>query len=477
MSEDGLDPKELARSIERLVEWAHAHAPPRDEPAIRKLLLEHLGGELAEMPVVSAPLAGYERVNFQVALDAFLAADGRASQLIGLSTMRGYRFGLAELGQPASRFGMLPDPGPAEYETVAVGERQISCVATGLWLIDDDGTPLALLLTREEHGPSEAELGLEVMARTRESAQTFLSTLQTLMDKHNVYRGRVLELTGSPWGGLGVAVRQLPPVERDRIVLRSGVLERIERHTERFSKHADELRRAGRHLRRGLLMHGPPGTGKTLTAMYLSALMPDRTTIILAGESLSLIQPSCDMARRLAPAMLILEDVDLVAMERDFDESPGGILFELLNQMDGMNEDVDIVFVLTTNRADVLEPALVARPGRIDLAVEMPLPDADARSRLIDLYGEGLELDLRDRALIVEQTEGASPAFIRELLRRSTLVAADKGAGLRVTDTHVAEALEELQQAGSELTQRLLGAGTESGPPERLTGLPDSVIE
>jgi cell division protease FtsH len=66
------------------------------------------------------------------------------------------------------------------------------------------------------------------------------------------------------------------------------------------------------------------------------------------------------------------------------------VLFELLNQMDGLGEDIDIVFVLRANRPEVIEPPLASRPGRIDLAIEMPLPDQDGRSRPLDLYGKGL---------------------------------------------------------------------------------------
>jgi ATP-dependent 26S proteasome regulatory subunit len=124
--------------------------------------------------------------------------------------------------------------------------------------------------------------------------------------------------------------------------------------------------------------------------------------------------------------------------------------------MDGLNEDSDIIFLLTTNRADVLEPALAARPGRIDLAVELPLPDPDARARLVDLYGEGLVLRLSDRNAVVAETEGASPAFLRELLRRAALFASEAGA-TAVDDGHISAALGELRQGGT-LTESLLGA-------------------
>jgi hypothetical protein len=86
--------------------------------------------------------------------------------------------------------------------------------------------------------------------------------------------------------------------------------------------------------------------------MYLSELMPDRTVLLLSGHARNPIAPACEMARELAPAMLVLEDIDLVAENRMYGHETS-LLFELLNQMDGLNEDTDIVFVLTTNRPKV----------------------------------------------------------------------------------------------------------------------------
>src|SRR5262249_36851239 len=148
----------------------------------------------------------------------------------------------------------------------------------------------------------------------------------------------------------------------------------------------------------------------------------------LTGRGIGLLEPSCRLARMLAPSIVILEDVDLIAEERTR-QSVGcnAVLFELLNQMDGLSEDVDVLFLLTTNRPEILEPALASRPGRIDQAFEVPLPDAACRSRLIDLYARGLDLQLADRAALVAKTDGVSAAFLRELLRRAALFAADGG--------------------------------------------------
>src|SRR5206468_373362 len=89
------------------------------------------------------------------------------------------------------------------------------------------------------------------------------------------------------------------------------------------------------------------------------------------------------------------------------------LLFELLNEMDGLREDADVLFVLTTNRPDILEPALAARPGRVDLAVPLPLPDAGARRQLFALYTRGVRIEVSDLDRFIARTEGASPAYIK----------------------------------------------------------------
>ena len=458
---DDPQPEQLARAFIGLFEWAQSFGSADDDDGLGERLCDHLGGDTKGLPVVSRALAGYQRVNFQVAIDAYLDGEERRAELIGLPMMEGYRVGLAELVKGGRHSDWFDEgaAGPIEYEPVQVGERRIMCVAAGLWLIIDGDEPLLLMLKRSDHGPGYTELGLEIMARERERAESLLSELERLMAAENVYRGRILVLSVSPFGGVGVEIQRLPAVRREQIVFPAGVLERIERHTKTFAEHADALRAAGRHLKRGLLLHGPPGTGKTLTVMYLSQLMPDRTVLLLTGDALGAVTPACEMARELAPAMLVLEDVDLVAENR-MHGHPTSVLFELLNQMDGLNEDSDIVFVLTTNRPSVIEPALVARPGRIDLAVNMPLPDNDGRNRLLDLYGVGLQLDVRDRDQFVTATEGTTPAFIREVLRRAALLAAERGDSSHVTDELLSAAVSELSEGSDQLTTSLLG-----GPP------------
>ena len=131
---------------------------------------------------------------------------------------------------------------------------------------------------------------------------------------------------------------------------------------------------------------------------------------------------------------------------------------------------VDVTFLLTTNRPDLLEAALAARPGRVDHAAELSRPDADARRRLIELYRGSLVLDLSDPDDVITRTDGVTAAFIKELLRRAAVLAAEAepavepaadgdraGPPLRLTDAHLSEALDQLLDVRSRLTRTLLG--------------------
>src|SRR4029079_5346794 len=94
-------------------------------------------------------------------------------------------------------------------------------------------------------------------------------------------------------------------------------------------------------------------------------------------------------------------------------------LNKLLNEMDGLRSDADILFILTTNRPETLEAALASRPGRIDQAIEFPLPDEEGREKLVWLYSQGVQLADDVAQAIVRRTEKVSAAFIKELMRRS----------------------------------------------------------
>nr|WP_231134108.1 ATP-binding protein [Motilibacter deserti] len=276
-------------------------------------------------------------------------------------------------------------------------------------------------------------------------------------------------------GGLSVVFPELPATERADVVLPDAVLARIERHAIGIADRREALRAAGRHLKRGLLLYGPPGTGKTHTTRYLVQHLAGATVLMLSGRSLQLVGAVTQLARELQPAAIVLEDVDLVAEDRGFGPGSSPVLFELLDAMDGAAADADLLFLLTTNRADLLEEALAARPGRVDVAVEIGLPDSDARRRLLDVYARGLRLEVSDATQddAIERMAGVTASFVKELLRRAVLEALEGEAapdGVVVKDEHLIRALDDLLDSAQGLTRALLGvrdgAAAPGGGPE-----------
>jgi hypothetical protein len=459
--------REFAASFRSLLEWVHSEAARAREPGeVVALVGDYLGEDAAAQSVVARSLPVFEHVNLQTALDAWSREPGREVLVHGIV--------------------MPPHHGPITLQQLLTGEAlpplrlsapplvdlpngpgsTLACLTLAVLLVSDAGGRYVVMVrSPSEH---EATLNVEIAGLPVDAAQAVHTRLAQLRHQLNVYRGHVLEVGFSPMGGIVLEFGQIPLTARDDVVLPEAVLGRVERHALGVAAHRDALLAAGQHLKRGLLLYGPPGTGKTHTMRYLIGEMTGYTRFVLTGRSLHAIGAVAELARDLAPAVIVLEDVDLVAEDRSFGPGPTPVLFELLDAMDGAAADADLLFVLTTNRADLLEAALAARPGRVDVAIEIGLPDAEARERLLALYSRGVPLRLSgpERQEIVERTDGVTASFLKELLRRAVLESLhDGGAEPLVTAVHTTRALDDLLDSGQQLTRSLLGVGND---PESL---------
>ena len=231
-------------------------------------------------------------------------------------------------------------------------------------------------------------------------------------------------------------------------------------HAIGMGQHRDRLLAHGQHLKRGVLLYGPPGTGKTHTVRYLVGASPGTTVVLLSGGSLRHIHAAAKIARAHQPAIVVLEDCDLVAEDRSFGTGTSPLLFEVLDALDGLDPDAYVAFVLTTNRVEDLEVALAQRPGRVDLAVQIPLPDTAGRLALLQLYGGHL-FGPEALSAAAARTEGTTASFAKELVRRAVLAAAlaDEPPG----DDHLGTALDELLSDSQRLTRSLLGVEAGGG--------------
>jgi ATPase family associated with various cellular activities (AAA) len=474
------EPADVFRLGRRLVRLAVSAARAEDHP-LRRVLHDHLGPQAASMPTVSGSWLQYDHVNVQIGLDAWLHGAGRQHELIGITGFQHSMFGLAELAQPGRHYSGL---GVGNVATVALpagpGGQTRPCVRCGLYLISEDENRYALLLRSPDHPDPMEEITLEVVAKDAEQAERILGEIRQLAVERNVFRGQVIAFGGEMFGhGRGSILTFLdrPRILRDNVVLPPDLIQGIERQVLGVQQHAGRLRASGQHLKRGVLLYGAPGTGKTHTIGYLMGQMPLATIVVLSGAALQMIGNACSVARVLQPSVIVVEDVDLIAEQRMPHRGGHPLLFELLNEMDGLGEDVDVTFLLTTNRADMLEEALAQRPGRVDHAAELPLPDAEARSRLIRLYQGSLDLDPAGLTLVIERTDGVTASFIKELLRKAALFAAEAGAEaeghgrdgpLRVSGAHMSAALDQLLDTRNQLTRVLLGGQAERAGRESL---------
>lgn len=457
--------------------------------ALARQVTGHLGCELADAVLVSERFPSWEHVNVQRGVEAYLRAHAPGAQWFGppggghrphedmmsLLSMPAY-VGIVRAGPPGAARVMVGRGAPgddaavgaATYGTAAVGpEENTEVVSLGLVAAASPGGAQVVIGIRDESRFGPPFCILEVLAAGREAAITTRDEIDQLIREHDVFRGQVLSFAESEHHGNGlVTFLPRPAVSSGDVVLPEGMLEHIERHIIGVASFSTELLAAGQHLKRGLLLHGSPGTGKTHTVRYLAGRLAGITVILLTGMSIRYVDQAAAMARRLQPSMVVLEDVDLVAGDRDFGPDGNPLLFSLLDAMDGVGADADVTFVLTTNRADILETALADRPGRVDLAVEIPRPDAHCRERLLEVYATDLRVDA-DLAQVAAGTDGVTASFIKELVRRTVLASLRAGERPPVLrGDHFADVLAEMKSEHQALTRSLLGAGSERSARE-----------
>jgi len=424
-----------------------------------------------EIVTTSRRFPGHMRADLQIALDRLFSAS--PLRFFGLYEEHRYETltyaGLTKEGQRAVTIAA------AQFQDVDIGEDSpIKCLNNGLWLNRAGDLRYAVVLSGHREYGEETGICVEIAVPAGEDGvalvQRCFAELEAAIDAARSYRGKVLSLEGSTdyrGRSRGIMVHRLRHVRRDEVILPEPTLKLLDRNVIRFIESRERLRQLGQSTRKGILLYGPPGTGKTHTIKYLAANLPRHTSLIITAGQMGLLSHYMTLARLLQPTMVVIEDVDLIARDREDMDGPceESLLNALLNEMDGLKDNADILFVLTTNRPEQLEGALAGRPGRIDQAIEVPLPDEIGRAKLVRLYGGGLMLTDRFVAEAAARSAGVSAALIKELMRRVAQSNVMRGDGGMVSSADLAEALDDMLFTGGRLNVRLLG-GADGGPPQ-----------
>lgn len=428
---------------------------------------QHFGAaELHKLVTAAREFPVTARLDLQAAVTGVLAGPLEPKRLLGIHAPHSF--------ETVTFSHLLVDgetavvAAPLQFDEIDHGETlPARCLKNALWLGHDGKLPFALFLSRTQKygrpGGLHLELAVPPGEQGLELSRRLMDQIDRKVSQAGSYRGKVLSLEASDnySGSAGsIKVHRLKTVRREDVILPEKTLALLERNVTQFISQRDKLNEMRLGIKKGLLFYGPPGTGKTHTIHYLASQMKDHTTLLITAEQVGMLDTYIQLARFLQPAMVVIEDVDLIARERSQARSAcqESMLNRLLNEMDGLREDAKILFVLTTNAPQHLEQALTSRPGRIDQSIEFPLPDEAGRRKLIRLYSGGLKIDDELLSLLVQKSKGGSGAFIKELMRRAAQFFLESGAP-SFGQSHVEAALDEMIFSGGSLNAKLLGFG------------------
>ncbi len=205
-----------------------------------------------------------------------------------------------------------------------------------------------------------------------------------------------------------------------------------------FLKKADKYRELGAKIPKGALLVGPPGTGKTLLAKavageanvpFLSISGSDFVEMFV-GVGASRVRDLFEQAKQKAPCIVFIDEIDAIGRARGKNAGFSGnderenTLNQLLTEMDGFQTNAGVIVLAATNRADILDKALM-RAGRFDRQIEVGLPDVKEREEIFEVHLRPLKLDPQlDRSFLARQTPGFSGADIANVCNEAALIAA-----------------------------------------------------
>lgn len=242
------------------------------------------------------------------------------------------------------------------------------------------GAPVPIDSDLDDYRASTQPSKLKLHATSHEAQQAILAHLREMVER-KPERKPALWLAGQ-WGGWQKR-DDLPPRPLASVVLVAGQMERLTGDLDGFLTAEAEYNRRGIPWHRGYFLHGPPGTGKTSIVRALAAHFGLDLWYAPLGDIGSDFKLLNAVAEVRSRSILLLEDIDIYQAARSRDDTAGqhASLAGLLNATDGVATPHGLITVLTSNRPDVIDPALI-RPGRIDMSEHIGLPDQDQARRL-----------------------------------------------------------------------------------------------
>ena len=223
-----------------------------------------------------------------------------------------------------------------------------------------------------------------------------------------------------------------------------------------YIENKERYKKIGADMPKGILLDGPPGTGKTLLAKAIAgetnstfiSISGSEFVELFVGMGAARVRELFENARSNTPCIIFIDEIDAVGRQRGAginmaNDEREQTLNQLLYEMDGFNNNNDIVVMAATNRRDVLDQALL-RPGRFDRLIRVPLPDKESREKILGYYLKDKNLDnVFDISAIAELTDGFSGAQLKNLINEAAILSARNNYNV-IQEKYVFDAFEKL---------------------------------
>lgn len=327
------------------------------------------------------------------------------------------------------------------YELVNLGEDKTAQVI-------NDGQ----LFVETNHGPMifaasvDSDCDIRLTVSYRSGCKEHKGHAKAYLDSFIEYAWENSPLRGKAWEANFSWINRTGDI--DEPYLAESVKQKLQLHAHTFIKYLPRLSEVGLKSSRGILLSGPPGCGKTMVISSMIETYDDMTFIVMTSEHL---QRQCvsmiyDIARRLAPAVVVLEDIDSAGgLSRKVASHP--ILGEVLQALNGVSENKGVLTLATTNYVEDLDDALRDRPGRFDVILTIGLPDSDARYPMLENLCKAHNVGITEKQLtrLVSMTNNFSGAWLAEIFESGKLVALSQGRENDLLWDDIIASIEDIQ--------------------------------